>query len=323
VRDQVSPADGLCQLRSVMVRCNPGSSPRNRALQSYCEVGLETSQAAVNITAVMRNPPFTGVKLVVFDWTGTLIDHGGLAPVQAMLAMFANAGIGVTAAQVRCSMGLNKRQHIEAILRIPTVLRSFQSAYGREPEAADVDKLYEIYVPAQLKAIQRFGELIDGAAASSAFLRERGIAVATTTGYFRSAAERLLECARRQGFAPDYAACSDDVSAGRPAPYMIYACMQALQVYRASEVLVVGDTVSDIVAAANGGCTSVGVAGTGNEVGLTQAAFGALQVRKRNALLANAHRTLRDAGADFVIDTLFELPLVVSRIEERAIHSAA
>jgi phosphonoacetaldehyde hydrolase len=91
-------------------------------------------------------------------------------------------------------------------------------------------------MPAQIKSIQRFGELIDGAATSFAFLRERGIAVATNTGYFRAAAQRVLDCARQQGLVPDHAVCSDDVSVGRPAPFMVYACMEALKVFRAREV---------------------------------------------------------------------------------------
>jgi phosphonoacetaldehyde hydrolase len=265
----------------------------------------------------------SSVKLVVFDWTGTLIDHGGVAPVQAMIAVLAAAGIAVTAAQVRTASAATRREQIAALLRIPDVLRTFLSAHGHEPTRDDIDKLYAAYMPAQIKAIQRFGELIDGAATSFAFLRERGIAVATTTGYFRAAAQRVLDCARQQGLVPDHAVCSDDVSMGRPAPFMVYACMEALKVFRAREVLVVGDTAADIASAANGGCLSLGVAGTGNQVGLTHAAWSRLELRERNALLADAHRTLRDAGADFVIDTLFELPLVVERIDERALSSAA
>jgi phosphonoacetaldehyde hydrolase len=104
---------------------------------------------------------------------------------------------------------------------------------------------------------------------------------------------------------------------------MIHACMEALEIHRVREVLVVGDTLLGIVAGRNGGCPSVGVAGTGNEVGLTSPEWNALELRERNALLANAHRNLRDAGADFVIDTLSELPLVVDCIEERRLSSAA
>jgi hypothetical protein len=34
-------------------------------------------------------------------------------------------------------------------------------------------------------------------------------------------------------------------------------------------------------------------------------------------------RRAREAGADFVIDTLFELPLVIERSAERSLSSAA
>jgi phosphonoacetaldehyde hydrolase len=271
----------------------------------------------------MRKAANRTIRLVVFDWTGTLIDHGSVAPVHALIDAFESAGVLVTARQARSATGLPKRERIETILRIPDVLRRFQRVHERAPCRSDVDALHAAYLPAQLKAIRRCAELIDGAASSIRFLRARGIAVATTTGYFRAAAELVLDCARPQECIPDHAACPDDVMAGKPAPCMIYACMEALKICRTREVLVVGDSELDIVAGRNAGCLSVGVAGTGSEVGLTSAEWNALELHERNALLANAHRNLRDAGADFVIDTLSELPLVVDCIEERRLSSAA
>jgi phosphonoacetaldehyde hydrolase len=220
-------------------------------------------------------------------------------------------------------MGLEKRDLIETLLRIPAVLRSFVATRGRNPERSDSELLYAAYVPAQLEAIEQHSALIDGAAASFASLREQGIAIATCTSYFRSAAERVLERAREQGLDPDFTVCPDDVPAGRPAPLMILRCMQALELTQPREVLVVGDTALDVLAARNASCFSTGVAGTGNEVGLGKHEWDELTLPAKNAALANAHRTLRDAGADFVIDTLTELPLVVRRIAERGLHSAA
>jgi phosphonoacetaldehyde hydrolase len=271
----------------------------------------------------MGTRPSPGIKLVVFDWAGTLIDHGSVAPVHAILTVFARAGMSVTKAQVRSAMGLRKRDLIETLLRIPAVLRSFEATHRRSPTGRDVDELYDAYVPAQLAAIRESDELIDGALTSLAVLREERIAVATTTGYFRAASELVLARAREQGFAPDFAVCSDDVPAGRPAPDMIHACMQALHVQMAREVLVVGDTSLDVLTARNAGCLSTGVAGTGNEVGLPHRDWAELTLPAKNAALANAHRTLRDAGADFVIDTLSELPLVIRRIAERGLSPAA
>jgi phosphonoacetaldehyde hydrolase len=264
-----------------------------------------------------------GVKLVVFDWAGTLIDHGCVAPVQAIKAAFETRSVCVSKSQIRGLLGIQKRELIERLLRIPGVQRSFAAQHGRASNATDVEEIYAAYVPAQLAAIRRRSELIDGALASFASLREQHIAIATTSCYFRAANDLVLECARRQELVPDFAVCSDEVAAGQPAPFMIQACMQALNVQEARQVLVVGDTALDVLTARNAGCLSTGVAGTGSDVGMSSSEWDELTLPVRNSVLANAHRTLRDAGADFVIDTLSELPLVIRRIAERGLNSAA
>lgn len=270
-----------------------------------------------------RGEEAQGIKLVVFDWAGTLIDHGSIAPVRALVTVFERAGVTVTNQHVRASQGLGKRSQIEHILRIPEVLRSYQAAHGHSPTPAAIDQLFDNYVPSQLAAIRRRSELIEGALDSFKYLREERIAIATTTGYFRAAAELVLHYARQQELEPDFAVCADDVPEGRPSPHMIQACMRALDVRRPREVLVVGDTTLDVLASSNAGCISVAVAGTGNEVGLSSSEWEELHIDARNAALAHAHRTLRDAGAEFVIDTLADLPLVVQHIAEHGLSSAA
>ena len=41
------------------------------------------------------------IKLVVFDWAGTTIDHGCLAPAGAFVTSFATKGVSVTLAEAR------------------------------------------------------------------------------------------------------------------------------------------------------------------------------------------------------------------------------
>lgn len=46
----------------------------------------------------------------MLDWAGTIVDFGSRAPVAALECVFAAAGVPVTVAEVRESMGLAKRR---------------------------------------------------------------------------------------------------------------------------------------------------------------------------------------------------------------------
>ena len=54
----------------------------------------------------------TFLKAAVFDWAGTVIDHGSQAPMGAFVAAFAQFGVTISIAQARGPMGLPKRDHI-------------------------------------------------------------------------------------------------------------------------------------------------------------------------------------------------------------------
>ena len=64
-------------------------------------------------------PPTPRIKLVVLDWAGTAVDHGSFAPVAAFVAAFRGRGVEVTAQQARAPMGLEKRDHLRALARLP------------------------------------------------------------------------------------------------------------------------------------------------------------------------------------------------------------
>ncbi len=266
----------------------------------------------------MEHTPEDGIGLVVFDWAGTLVDYGSFAPVVALQKAFDLRGIRLVAAHAREPMGRSKREHIEAVLRMPEIELQWRKVHGRPTSQGDVDAIYRDFQIMQLAVLEGHSRLTPGALDTLHDLRERGVRVATTTGYFRKAADRVLAAAEAQGFVPDHAVCADDVSAGRPAPWMIYACMEALQVFPPDRVVVVGDTVADVQAARNAGCYSVAVSRTGNEVGLSEREWNALGVHEQAAHLGRARATLREAGAHSVIETLSELPAVIERIELRS-----
>lgn len=55
---------------------------------------------------------------VIFDWTGTTVDYGCFAPVQAFADSFAEFGVIPTMDEVRAPMGMLKRDHVRTMLQM-------------------------------------------------------------------------------------------------------------------------------------------------------------------------------------------------------------
>jgi phosphonoacetaldehyde hydrolase len=245
-------------------------------------------------------PNSPAIKLVVFDWAGTTIDFGCMAPAGAFVAAFAAKGVDVTFAEARGPMGLHKKDHIRAMLRTESVGTKWRAATGRDWTEDDVNDLYRDVTPRQVEAAAKYSDLIPGVVEAVTELRARGIKIAATTGYFREAADVVLAAAKRQGYEPDFNICADDVPAGRPAPWMIFRCMEALNVYPPAAVMKVGDTVIDMEDGRNAGCWSVGVFDSSNETGLTREELRALPPQEYNARFGQVTQRYFAAGAHVV-----------------------
>lgn len=262
-------------------------------------------------------PTDPAIRLAVLDWAGTVIDHGCRAPAGAFVLSFATRGVAVSLAEARGPMGLHKKDHIRAMLRTEAVAAKWRAATGRDWDERDVDDLYRDVTPRQVEAAAEYGELIAGTNGAVEALRAHGVRVAGSTGYFHEAARVVAEAARRQGYVPDFNICADDVPAGRPAPWMIFRCMEALGVYPPCAVVKVGDTVVDIEDGRNAGCWSVGVIDSSNEVGLSAAEFAALSEPEKGAHRDRVSARYRAAGAHAVLATVAELPELVAELGAR------
>ena len=73
------------------------------------------------INAVERGPAIGRIQGVVFDWAGTIIDFGSLAPMGAFVRLFANHGVTTSIAQARVPMGLPKLAHIQQLGAAPEI----------------------------------------------------------------------------------------------------------------------------------------------------------------------------------------------------------
>ncbi len=257
------------------------------------------------------------IELVIFDWAGTTVDYGCFAPVSAFIETFARNKVEVSIAQAREPMGLHKKDHIRALLQMPSIAEQWQREQGQPWSEADVEKLYEQVTPLQVVEARKHTDLIPGLLNCVAALRDREIKIASTTGYPRPVADPVIRAAEKQGYIPDHNVCADEVPAGRPEPWMIHKNMEALDVSSPQMVVKVGDTVPDIEAGRNAGVWTVGVTQTGSEVGCTEADFTALGEDAQNVKLVAAESKLRAAGAHEIIRDLTELPEVISKFERQ------
>jgi len=250
----------------------------------------------------------TDIGLVVLDWAGTVIDFGCLAPAGAFQKAFADDGVDATIAEVRAPMGLHKKDHIRVMLQQAPLAAKWLAAKTRPWTEADVEALYRRVTPLQVAAAREYSTLVPGVLECVAQLRALNVKIAGSTGYFHEAMEVCAAAGRRQGFAPDFNIGADDVPAGRPKPWMIFRCMEALDVFPPRRVVKVGDTVIDIEDGLNAGVWSVAVVESSSIMGLSQAEFAALSPEPQAEHRARVREEFEAAGADAVLNDLSELP---------------
>jgi phosphonoacetaldehyde hydrolase len=262
-------------------------------------------------------PTSGNLKAAIFDWAGTLVDHGSLGPMGVFVEAFAEFGVTITIDEARQPMGMAKRPHVAALLAMPRIAEEWKKVHGAPPSEADVTNVYDVFVPKNIAVASRYADLVPGAAEIAEALRRRGMRIGTTTGYTREIMAEITPVAAAQGFKPDAMGCTGDVPEGRPSPFLIYKVMLDLAVWPAWDCIKIDDTQVGIAEGLNAGCWTVGVAVTGNVFGLSLADTKALSPQEFAARRETAVGKLAAAGAHYVIDGVADLMPIIAAIEGR------
>jgi phosphonoacetaldehyde hydrolase len=257
------------------------------------------------------------VKAVVLDWAGTMVDFGCMAPVRALLEVFDEAGVAISAEEARRDMGKAKLDHLRALLADLKIRVRWMGLKGAPPSEADVQRLYRRLERAMTAAALESARLIPGAADTASELRTLGVRIGSGTGYTREMMAGILSRAAEQGYAPEVVVCAGETPSGRPAPLMTWKALIALDAWPARACVKVDDAPVGIEEGKLAGCWTVAVAASGNAVGLTREAFCALSSAERRDRLDRARNELTAAGADYVIDDVSKLLPVIHEIAER------
>ncbi|QRF58847.1 phosphonoacetaldehyde hydrolase [Variovorax paradoxus] len=265
----------------------------------------------------MSDPHSSKLQAVVFDWAGTILDFGSCAPMGAFVKLFEQFGIEITIAEARGPMGMAKWDHIKALGSQPRIAAQWEAKHGHAFDDADVDRLYEVFTPMNAASARDHADFIPGALDAVAAARARGMKIGSTTGYNRPIMEVVAAIAAQGGYVPDNIVCAGDLAAGRPSPLMMYRCFADLGVWPAHTVVKVDDTGVGLEEGLNAGTWAVGLAVSGNVMGLTLAEWQALGADEQQARREQATEQLKASGAHYVIDSVAELMPVLDDIERR------
>jgi phosphonoacetaldehyde hydrolase len=257
------------------------------------------------------------LKAVIFDWAGTVVDYGSLAPMGAFVETFAEFGVDITIDEARGPMGMAKRPHIAALMALPRVSAVWAQKHGHPPTEADIDALYAVFVPKNKAVAAKYATLIPGVAETVAAIRAAGLKVGSTTGYTREIMAEITPVAAGQNFEPDSLVCTGDTPDGRPTPFMLYRTFLDLGIWPAWHAVKVDDTEVGISEGLNAGSWSVGVAVSGNVFGLSLDDTRTLVQDEFDRRRQTAIHRLKAAGAHYVIDSVADLLPVLSEIEGR------
>jgi phosphonoacetaldehyde hydrolase len=247
-------------------------------------------------------------SLVVFDFAGTLIDHGCRAPLTAFMRAFREAGLPIDEATARRPMGAHKREHIVEILGYPELAGTLRDRRIGPFVDALVSRIYKSFCAYLHETILSHAAPIPHAVECLRWLNTAGIPFGVTTGYTREMIQPLLPMVKAMGVNAAHIVCSDEVSAARPAPWACFRLAEKLGVFPLGTALKVGDTPLDVAEGLNAGMLSIGVSLSGNETGLSHAQLCHLEPEERFSLHERASRLLRANGAHDVLESVARLP---------------
>ena len=257
------------------------------------------------------------IEAVILDWAGTTMDFGCMAPAVVFVEVFKRQDVPITMEEARAPMGAHKRVHIKKITELEPVRRRWREAHGRLPTDDDVGAMFAEFVPLQLDCLSTYSKLIPGTLDAVQAMRARGIKIGSTSGYLTEMMAINMADGKKQGYEPDSTVCASDVPAGRPYPFMCLQNAINLRVSTVEACVKVDDTVPGVEEGLAAGMWTIGLAISGNEVGLPLREWQALAKPEQALRSAAAFRRMRQSGAHYVVDTIADIMPCLDDIQRR------
>jgi len=197
------------------------------------------------------------IKLIIFDISGTLIDHGSLATVYTFQKVFKNHNLKIHPELIIKDMGINKDKHIKKILSHPYISKQLKNNINNKKEIYNnlkkkFNKILKDEVENKFDYISGFNNLIK-------YIRDKNILIGITTGYPRSILDYILiRFKEDKNFKPDFAVSASDVKRGRPYNDMVIKILKRLKIKKFNTIKI-DDSISGILEGKNSGVKTIGL----------------------------------------------------------------
>jgi phosphonoacetaldehyde hydrolase len=217
-------------------------------------------------------------------------------------------------------IGMNRPEHILNILNDKTISKQWLERYRDYPDEFDVKVLFNACCAHELQYehSEKMIDILPETRECIDYLGFNYIKTGCTTDFSKENMELIQNKLELNDiYLDNYVSSTCLDKPGRPHKFMIQENMKRLGISNPREVLKIDDTVVGIEEGKNAGCITVGVARWSihmNIMSISDAYEFDEKYPEIQDRLKHSRSILREAGADYVIDTLDELPLVIESI---------
>ena len=260
------------------------------------------------------------IKACIFDLGGTIVDKYSLTPFLTLQKIFANKKIHVNNNLIFKDMGIDKRDHIFKIISHKNISKQWSTINGEYPDEFDIHNLFNDFKRIQSDYCKNLMTILPETPDCIEYLKRNKILIGSTTGFNQENMEIIKEKLEFHNLSLDSYVSSTCLNKhSRPYPYMIQENMNLLDIHNPRSVIKIDDTAVGIQEGQNANCWTVGVArwSTNMNIYTIDDAY-SLELHELQDNLKRSRKRLVESGADYVIDTLDELPNVIRDINMKS-----
>lgn len=157
----------------------------------------------------LNTPTMSKLTGVIFNLTGTLMDHGGQAPTSAVKSGFLTYGIHVPQRIISESAGQTMYNQVNILCQNPHIIEQWDIINARPFKQSDINMISGKVYRRLEKEIKIHSKLIDGACELTQELRDSGVKIGITSEYGYHITHSVLPYLESQGLVWDNLVCID------------------------------------------------------------------------------------------------------------------